>query len=436
MNSAGHAPVLILGAGLTGLSTAVHLRERSIPFRIVERAGEVGGHATTHAEHGFRFDRTGHLLHLRDEPLITRVRGWLGDEVVELARQSRVWSHGVLTRYPFQANAYGLPPRIAFECVMGFLAAQRACHQSPPKNFADFCRQHFGSGISERFMIPYNERLWGVSAEEITSDWCQRFVPIPSPEDVIAGAVGLVDRELGYNARFLYPRRGIGALAAAMHRELGGVAELNQAPLRVDLVHREVHLPTGVVGYDVLVSTIPLPALVPLVDAVPEAVRAAASALRATPLYYLDVAVDAPAGAPYHWVYLPESHYPFYRVGCYSNFSAEMAPAGKSNYYVELVDRAPPDLDRLLPQVASGLREMGFLGPTGAIAFVRARRLDPAYVVFDRRCFAATEEVQAFLRERRVVSTGRYGGWNYSSMEDALAFGRDAARRAAEVLDD
>jgi len=426
--------VLILGAGLTGLSAAVHLRERAVPCRLLERSGEIGGHARTREARGFRFDLTGHVLHLRDAALRERVLGWLDGDCLDLERRSRVHGHGALTRYPFQSNAFGLPPRIAYDCVMGFLAARAAPPGPPPQSFDDFCRQRFGAGISEHFMIPYNERRWGVRASEIACDWCERFVPVPTVEQVVAGAVGLVGKEVGYNARFLYPRRGIGALAAAMHRELGGTAELGLAPVAVDLARRELHLPSGVVPYEALVSTIPLPSLVQLLVAAPPEILAAAAALRATHLYYLDVAVEAPARTDLHWVYLPDPEQPFYRIGCYSNLSPELAPPGTSSYYVELVDRAPPALDRLGPQVAAALRALGFIRPADAIGFVEARRLDPAYVLLDHRHAAATTQLHDFFAAHGVVSTGRYGGWNYSSMEDALASGRDAARRAAEAI--
>ena len=32
-------------------------------------------------------------------------------------------------------------------------------------------------------MVPYNARLWGVPPTEITSAWCERFVPLPKLED-------------------------------------------------------------------------------------------------------------------------------------------------------------------------------------------------------------------------------------------------------------
>jgi len=426
-------PVAILGAGLTGMSAAIELGDAGCSNRIFEKLGRPGGHAITVEEEGYRFDRTGHLLHLRDPAMRERVLGWIGDDHLSLERRSRVWSNGVYTRYPFQANTYGLPPEVAYECLMGFLKARSAAAADPPANFEEYCDQHFGKGISKHFMIPYNQKLWGVSPKEITAEWCERFVPRPKLEDVVAGAVGANDRELGYNARFVYPRNGIDALPRAMASELPHL-ELGRAPERIDAAARRLHFADETVDYDVLLSTIPLPVLLRTLQAPPTAVRDAAERLRCTHLYYLDVALSAPCPHDFHWAYVPEPKYPFYRVGCYSHFSPSMAPAGAANLYVELADRGEPDLETLVPQVTKALAEMRFIASASDVAFTRLRKIDFAYVLFDHEYYNALNVIRPYLDSVGIVSAGRYGGWNYSSMEDALIFGRDAATKAREWL--
>lgn len=426
-------PVAILGAGLTGMSAAFHLGQQGSAHRIFERQARAGGHVITHEDQGFRFDVTGHLLHLRDEAMRKLALRWVGDDHVVVQRRSVIWSHGVYTRYPYQANTFGLPPEIAYECLLGFLRARMNPSPTEPSNFEEFCLTHFGEGFSKHFMIPYNSRLWGVHPREITAAWCSRFVPLPKLEDVVAGAVGLNDRELGYNTAFVYPRLGIGTLSTSMARDLPQI-ELQRAPSSIDLSARSLHFPDGeTVEWKALISTLPLDRLCALVQDLPDTVRQAASRLRCNHLWYLDVALDVPCGQPYHWVYVPEERYPFYRVGCYSHFSEALAPAGKACLYIELADRHEPDLESLLPAVAAALCEMRFIDRPDQILFARKRRIDYAYVVFDHNYFESVATVQDFLRDHHVLSTGRYGGWNYSSMEDALLFGRDAAREALEI---
>lgn len=426
-------PITILGAGLTGLSAAHHL---SGDYQLIERLGHVGGHAITLEENSWRFDRTGHLLHLRD----TDIRRWITSLFPEnhlrtVHRRSSVWSHGRYTRYPYQANTFGLPAEIANECLLGFLRAHFSpTPSSPPANFEEFCLQRFGEGFSRHFMVPYNSRLWGVHPREITAEWCSRFVPLPKLEDVIAGAVGLNDRELGYNSSFLYPPTGIHELPERIAEQLHPI-RFGTAPTAIDWRKRLLHFSDGhTEPYRALISSAPLKTLISqLIDA-PESVRTAADALRCSHLWYLDLASKSPAGSDLHWAYVPEEKYPFYRVGVYSNFSDQMAPPGGSSYYIELADRAPPDLDIVGPKVIEALVEMGLLRSPTDVAFLRARRIDFAYVIFDHNYFDSLATLKPFLIENRIISQGRYGAWNYSSMEDALIFGRDAAHSAREVI--
>jgi len=435
MSSQNKPPIAILGAGLTGMSAAHHLGADGKDYVVYEKLDHVGGHAITLEERGYRFDRTGHLLHLRDPD----IKAWMAKlfapgHLLNIVRRSLVFSHGRYTRYPYQANTFGLPPEVAFECLKGYLDAKAKVWERAPSNFEEFCLQHFGEGFSKHFMIPYNARLWGVHPREITAEWCSRFVPMPKLDDVLAGAVGLNDRELGYNANFLYPPTGIQELPDAMAREIQGI-ELGRAPTKIDWKSKKLIFADGSVHeYGALITTAPLKAfLSQLVDA-PEAVRDAAEKLRCNRLWYLDVATHKPVQKDLHWAYVPEEKYPFYRIGCYSNFSSRLAPEGGACFYVELADRGEPNMSVLGPQVAKDMVEMGLIASVDDVAFMSPRKIEYAYVVFDHHYFSALEVIKPFLKENNIVSHGRYGAWNYSSMEDALIYGREAAASAREML--
>ena len=83
-----HVPVAILGAGLTGMSAALSLKAAGTDHRIFEKQGHVGGHCVTLEDSGYRFDRTGHLLHLRDAAMRQRVLGWIGADHTVAQRNS------------------------------------------------------------------------------------------------------------------------------------------------------------------------------------------------------------------------------------------------------------------------------------------------------------------------------------------------------------
>ena len=424
------ARVVILGGGLTGISAALHLRA---PWMLFERDARLGGHARTDEHDGFRFDKTGHWLHLRDPYMKQLVNELLPGELVPVARKARIFSHGVLTRYPFQGNLHGLPPEIVSECLIDFVRAHNDPRSSEPaKNFEDFCLKKFGAGISRHFMIPYNQKLWGVHPREITAEWCSRFVPIPKLEDVIKGAVGDVPPEIGYNVSFLYPKKGgIETLTRALVSRLaGGEVALSTPVEKVNLRERTINIGGDTISWRALVATIPLPELVARLTDAPKEIEEAAGKLRCTPVRYLNVATKSSPNADFHWIYVPEEKFPFYRVGIYTNAVPAMAPPGRGSLYVELSDRGPmPRVDDIMPDVAQALAAAGAINGADDVLFAEIKELKYAYVVFDDNYYSCVGKLINYFEANDVFPRGRYGSWIYNAMEDSILAGRDAATR-------
>ena len=427
MDSPGD-PTVIIGGGLTGISTALHLQR---PYVVLEREHEVGGLARTDHKQGFWFDRTGHWLHLRDPGIKELVTGLMGDELVQVDRRARIYSHGAHTLYPFQANLHGLPPEVVNQCLMGFIRTLLQRGDEEPRNFEEYIQHHFGDGIARHFMVPYNSKLWGVHPSEITSAWCQRFVPIPDPEQVVAGAVGAGPAELGYNISFLYPRQGgIQTMTRALAAQLDPAQVRTHAAVEaVDTARRTVSVGGEDVPYHALVSSAPLPELLAMLrPEPPDEVLEAAGWLRATPVRYLDVGSRTRPPQDYHWVYVPEERLPFYRVGVYSNAVESMAPPGGSSLYVELASRAPGhDPQAEIADALAALVEAGALASTEDVVVADLREIDHAYVVFDDNYEQALGRIFPYLERHRIYSRGRYGSWIYNSMEDSLIAGREVA---------
>ncbi|MGZ3426844.1 MAG: protoporphyrinogen/coproporphyrinogen oxidase, partial [Polyangia bacterium] len=408
------ARVVILGGGLTGISTAFHLRR---PWLLVEKEARLGGHARTDETRGFHFDKTGHWLHLRDPYMKQLVAELLPGQLVPVARKARIFSHGVLTRYPFQGNLHGLPPEVIAECLIDFVRAHDDPRsKEPPKNFEDFCLKKFGAGISRHFMIPYNQKLWGVHPREITAEWCSRFVPIPKLEDVIKGAVGDVPPELGYNISFLYPQQGgIETLTRALVSKLtGGDVHVSTPVEKLDLRARTVTFGGESIPWHAIVATIPLPELVARLVDCPKEIEAAAGKLRCTPVRYLNVATKSSPKADFHWIYVPEEKFPFYRVGIYSNAVPAMAPPGRGSLYVELSDRGPmPRVDDVMPDVAQALAAAGAINGADDVLFAEIKELKYAYVVFDDNYYSSVGTLINYFESNDVFPRGRYGSWIY-----------------------
>jgi protoporphyrinogen oxidase len=431
-------PTLIIGAGLTGLSCAYHLGDG---YLVVEKEDEPGGIVRTRIRHNaFLCDGTGHWLHLRNPYMKELVARLLPGDLAEHERKAVVHMHGVFTPYPFQANTYGLPREVVLDCLLGLFKARHPEDfgikppADAPRNFREWIIRYFGEGIARHFMIPYNEKLLGVSLDELRPEYAERFIPRPSLEDVIKGGLGFSKESLGYNAKFVYPREGgISALPRSLAKALHSPPRYRIEVTKIDWRARTANLSDGTqVRYEHLLNTAPLPRLIELLTEVPPDIQAAARQLRATTVYYFDIGVKGPGAeaSHYHWIYFPEPKFVFYRAGSYSAVHADAAPTGCRSYYVEMSGdpaKLLKDMPQLKADVLAGLRAARVLSDEDEILFMELSQIPFAYVIFDHNYERCRKSLFDFLASHGIQTGGRWGGWGYGGMEDAMLDGKAAA---------
>ena len=439
--SSAHERYLILGAGLAGLSCGHYLPG---PSCILERENVAGGLARSFKRKDFTFDFTGHWLHMRDTGIRKWVESLLGEELVTVNRTASIFSNGIHTPYPFQANTYGLPTEVVSDCLLGFFRARELEAQGKNKkveSFEDYIRQRMGDGIAEHFMIPYNTKIFTIPPSEMSHAWCERFVPIPQPEDVVHGALSRrgASHGLGYNATFEYPKQGgIGRMAQRLFETSKSDIHLGETVVEVDWKSRTV----TTVGaktwcYEYLISTLPLKDLVLRMQNVPEAVKQAAQKLRATSVTYWDIGLqgESKKNAP-HWTYFPEKKFPFYRVGSASAAVPQVAPLGHRSHYVEVSHPRGTPCPASGEDILRGLRDAGYLQEGEVPVLFERTTIDCAYVLMDHAYGEARQTILDFLKSVNIFSIGRYGAWTYDSMEGAMIQGRETAMTLAALEKD
>ena len=427
--------ILILGAGIAGLSAAWHLRQKGVPCLVFEKEEEVGGLCRSKRIRGFTFDYSGHLLHFKNPYVFNLVRRLLGERFVKHERSAWVSVCGRYTRYPFQANLFGLPPRVIKECLEGFIRAQKRRREGSikkPMNFSQWTRQTFGEGIARHFMDPYNAKFWTVPPEELTCEWLDGMVPVPSLRQVVEGAKKESTRLLGYNASFWYPRRGgIEQLPRVFSKSLENIYTGSKIS-RIDLDKKEIRMSSGRrEKYDVLISTIPLPEMSHLARDLPQEVYAAFQKLRWNSIFNLNLGISPSRDAlKRHWIYFPQQTTCFFRVGFPHNFSFDLTPRGKQSLYAEVSysDRKPINKRQVISRITRDLKKVGLLSPKGKVYAKDINDIEYGYPIYDRYYKTARRKVLGFLKEKGIIPCGRYGSWRYMSMEDAILDGKRAAQ--------
>jgi UDP-galactopyranose mutase len=185
--------------------------------------------------------------------------------------------------------------------------------------------------------------------------------------------------------------------------------------------------------YDFLISTLPLPIAFGMLRDTPESLVAKARQLHAISVLNINLGIDRPHISDQHWIYFPEDRYVFSRVGFPMNFSKSVAPKGTSSIYIEITHQPGEKLnvEEMFERAIRDLQKCGILHGSDRVLTRHVLDIKFAYVVFDEHRQAHLQDLVDYLESRDIFTAGRYGRWDYFSMEDSILSGKSAAEKVA-----
>jgi len=410
----------VIGAGVSGLGFASWWRELHPDERVVvlEADAEPGGYCRTIERAGFVWDYSGHFFHFKDPAIEAWLRARMpGQDVRTVTRVAKIRYAGIDIDFPFQTHIHQLPKDEFIECLVELFARPTG----EPRSFGEMLYQRLGKGITEKFLRPYNEKLYATSLDQLDVDAMGRFFPHADVADIVANMRPGV-RAHGYNATFTYPAGGAVQYIHALLRDLPpGTVACGEPATGVDLSARTVATPARTIHYRrAVVSSAPLPRLARMAGLPHDA-----SVFTSNQVLVFNLGFDAKGPRDVHWMYFPDPATVFYRVGWYDNILG----ADRMSLYVEIgaATGARVDVEQLRARVLADLVREGIVTDQRLVADHHVV-LDPAYVHITRASLAETARVKAALAAADVHSVGRYGGWTYCSIEDNLLETRALAR--------
>ncbi len=427
--------MVILGAGLTGLSTAYHLEKNNFfNFKIFEKENLPGGLLKSFKQDGFTFDYTGHLLHISDQSFYDFLNETAGIENFFIQnRKSFVYTHEKFVNYPFQANLFGLPENIIYESIVGFI--NRKKHIKNPKNFYDWVLKYFGSGLGKHFFFPYNTKLLSYNLKEISHSWTGRFVPQTNLKTIINSAIKpQTESRMGYNNKFYYPTNGgIQFLIDKLKNKIKTKINTNFKVTNIDLKNKLLIFDNGhSEKFNILISTAPLDNLLKLIiDKSSTNFSNQAKNLLCNSVINFNLGFNENNIKDKHWLYFPEKKYSFYRMGFWQNICKNSAPKNYSSIYGETSyiqnKITKKQVDNLTYKSIE--QALNFLNlKKENIVTQKILNIDHAYVIYNKWREQNLKKLHNNLNTESIYSIGRYGEWKYSSMQEAFLDGKTAAK--------
>lgn len=414
---------VIVGAGVSGLATAAALG-KGASYVVLERDAELGGYCKTVKRDGFVWDYSGHFFHFK-HPEIER---WLidrmpGQRVRTVQKKSFISFAGRQIDFPFQKNIHQLPQADFIDCLHDLYFARLPGGPAQPEgNFKEMLFARFGRGIAERFLIPYNEKLYATDLATLDKDAMGRFFPHADLTDIVRNMKQA--NNASYNATFTYPEGGAIEYVKAIASEVRPEAiHLGEGAQQVDLASQTVTTAKARYRFKHLVSSAPFPALLALCGQPVEPTD-----YTWNQVLVFNLGFDRKGPKDVHWVYYPDRARAFYRVGFYDN----IFDTDRMSLYVELgyPKDATIDVAAARARVLEGLAAEGVVSGHRLIAEHHVV-MNPAYVHITQRSLAEVARRKAELAARGVHSIGRYGGWTYCSIEDNVVEARSLVAQLA-----
>lgn len=426
------AKVVIIGAGLTGLSAAYHLEQNNIfDYKIFEKQDRAGGLLRSFSQDGFTFDFTGHLLHISDnyfKAFINTITSL--DNFLHIRRETGIHSHNTILEYPFQMNLFGLPASTIYDCINGFI--NRTTSKRNPQNFYDWVMKYFGKGMGDNFFFPYNSKILSYPVKKVHPAWTGRWVPQTSLKEIIRGALEPVtDRSVGYNSFFYYPRTdGIEFIIKQLVKYLKTPIQTQHQVTAIDPFEKVVYFENGIKEpYETLISTLPLDDLLSITHwGSRSTLNKAASNLLCNTVLNFNLGFNIPDISPKHWLYFPEKKFLFYRLGFWNNICPTSTPNNTSAIYGELSFLKSNTSQKKIENLRTTAikQSLSFLNLNQEnIITEKCLMLKHAYVIYDAWRQKNLNKILTTLKNSNIFSIGRFGEWKYSSMQEAVLDGKN-----------
>jgi protoporphyrinogen oxidase len=406
----------ILGGGISGVALAAHLGD---DVDVLEKRAHVGGLCATVIEDGFTFDAAGpHIMFSKNKEVLNLMISVLGDNVHQRRRENRIWFKGRLVKYPFENDLATLSKDDNFECILGYLQNPRA--NDTPHNLAEWSYATFGAGISEKYFIPYNRKIWNYDPAKIGLEFVSR-IPKPPMEDVLKSSIGIPTEGYLHQLHFSYPiEGGFEAIVAAFAKRIRGRVETGWCVGSVERRDDEwlVVSSTGEeCRYRALVSTLPFHELLKVWKDVPEEVRGYANALRYNSLINILLGFREDRGYPYTALYIPDPEIVFHRISFPKAFSERCAPEGSSSLMAEITTNAGDGIwemtdEAITERVIGELTRMELIDPA-TIAYRKVIRFLYGYPVYDLDYRANVTGMREAVARTGLHLLGRFAQFDY-----------------------
>lgn len=421
---------VILGSGIAGISAGYHLKEKGISSTIYEKDSDWGGLCGNFTIDGFRFDRFVHFTFAPEE----YIKNIFEESSPTFAHPSVSSNYykGYWLKHPAQNNIAPLPVDEKVEIIKGFINRIQKPFEEL-ENYEEWLRVQYGNYFAENFPFRYTRKYWGVEPKELETKWVGNRMHASDLDEVLKGAFEVQDKIFYYTSHMKYPKKG-GFRSILNNCRKGLDIQFNKEVVKINTNDKIVTFKDGTKSeYTRLISTLPLPEIIKMLDNVPSDVVKASEDLMNTCGYMISLGFKRPDVAKHLWFYIYDEEILPSRIYSPSLKSPDNVPEGCSSLQAEIFfsNKAQiPDKETVLNDTVKKLVKMGLFEEDEVV--VKDIRFEKyANIIFDKNIYKNRQIVLDYLASQNIESIGRFGKWEYFWTHQAF----DDGRKAADLLE-
>jgi protoporphyrinogen oxidase len=431
--------IIVAGSGMAGLGAAYRLNINGLTPVIYDKNNYIGGNtASFRYDNGFIFDLGPHISFTKDQ----RIQNLLAENVENRFEEVQVmlnnYWQGYWPKHPVQLHLCGLPEDIIVKVIADFVAESHSSERAV-KNYADWLISNLGRTFAEQFPMKYTRKYHLTTAENMSTDWLGPRMYRPTLEEMLHGALSTSSPNIHYITDFRYPTEG------GFDSYLNKFVPMAEVNLRHELVSidpgtRRLDFSNGTTAYyEALISSIPLPELVSMINEAPGDVVDAAHRLACSTCVLVNIGVKRTDLSASHMTYFYDEDFCFSRLSFPHMLSSNNTPQGTGSvqaevYFSQKYKPLTNSPDDWIDRVTKDLHRCGILHEDDVVLFKNAILVPYANIIFDLERANALQKVHSYLDDVGINYCGRYGDWGYLWTDEAFKSGENAAQKVLARL--
>jgi len=419
--------ILIVGAGIAGLSLARKLIETYPNIILIEKEKRAGGLAKSFKYNNITFDIGPHRFYTEDKEVTDFIHDVLKDNILNIRRYSGMWFSNKYYDWPFNYKAvFQLPFSIKVSAFFDLFKR----FKEEDKDYKDFVISRYGKTIYEHFFIAYTKKFMGLYPEEIDFDWGKESIDRAVIDRRIkAGSIFDLLRSLfifrPIRTEFIYPKRGgIGAFT----EKIADHIQAKNAKILVNTVIKRIEIKKGKIISIITDKKIKIP-VKELIWTAPITDLADLLDIKNIKLKFIDtmlynIEVDQLPDMRYQWCYFGDPKFSFVRFSIPFHFSRNNASDKRYGICVEKTltqgDTGRSEM-RAGDTIINELIRAGIIPDKKTVKDMHTEKISNTYPVYELNYRKELETLKRQLKEyKNLHLLGRCGTFWYNNMDHSI----------------